>query len=258
MALSGGSGAGDDQMAKRRGSQRFHYDVWPVIADAFLTLLAVVVVMASGRQAVDTEVDTLKSEILERSHHEYAGLLAEVEIGAKWARLVLTEESLSFPKCKWTLPTEKQEQIHMLFQWIGQRRKLLRQIRIEGHADCKWLGEGCGDVGPFLDNLQLSQNRARAVYNVLLGFTPETRVGLQELLNDQGTSPSVPDELEYLRNLAKRGCLEVAGYGDRHPRDKLDPDSPKNRRVEIVLEFREPMDLPSNVSAESGTCEASQ
>jgi hypothetical protein len=30
---------------------------------AFLTLLAVVVVMASGRQPVDTDVDRLKSEI---------------------------------------------------------------------------------------------------------------------------------------------------------------------------------------------------
>jgi len=245
-------------MARRRGAQRFHYDVWPVIADAFLTLLAVVVVMASGRQPVDAEVDTLKSEIVEKSHHEYASLLADVEIGAKWARFVLTEESLSFPKCKWTLPTEKQEQIQKLFQWIGQRRRLLRQIRIEGHADRKWLGEGCGDVGPFLDNLQLSQNRARAVYNVLLGLTPETKVGLQELLNDQSNSPAVPEHLEYLRELAKRGCLEVAGYGDRHPRDKLDPDSAKNRRVEIVVEFREPMDSSLTALADSGTCEAAQ
>lgn len=245
-------------MARRRGSQRFHYDVWPVIADAFLTLLAVVVVMASGRTPVDTEVDKLKSEILEKSHHEYAGLLTDVQIGSKWARLVLTEESLSFPKCEWTLPAEQQEQIHTLFQWIGERRGLLRQIRIEGHADRKWLGEGCSDVGPFLDNLQLSQNRARAVYNVLLGFAPETRVGLQELLNEEGQAPPAPQGLEYLRDLAKHGCLEVAGYGDRHPRDKSDPDSPKNRRVEIVMEFREPGGSQSSVSPDSGNCEAPQ
>jgi len=245
-------------MAKRGRSQRFHYDVWPVIADAFLAVLAVIVVMASGRQPADAAVEGLKSEILKRSHEEYRDLVADVEIGTKWARFVLTEESLSFPKCEWTLPTEKQERIHKLFQWIGQSHGLLRQIRIEGHADRKWLGEGCGDVGPFLDNLQLSQNRARAVYNVLLGFTPETRVGLQELLNGEGNSPSVPDGLEYLRDLAKRGCLEVAGYGDRHPRDKSDPDSAKNRRVEIVLEFREPVGLEPSAVADSGTCEASQ
>jgi outer membrane protein OmpA-like peptidoglycan-associated protein len=245
-------------MAARRGSHRFHYDVWPVIADAFLTLLAVAVVLASGRQPVDTEVETLKGEIVQKSQGEYASILSDVEIGTKWARLVLTEESVSFPKCEWSLPIEKQDQIHKLFQWIGQSRNLLRQIRIEGHADRKWSGEGCGNVGPFLDNLQLSQNRARAVYNVLLGFAPETRVGLQELLNDSGTSPSVPVETDYLRDLAKRGCLEVAGYGDRHPRDKLDLDSPKNRRVEIVLEFREPKGSKSAALADSGTCEASQ
>jgi outer membrane protein OmpA-like peptidoglycan-associated protein len=245
-------------MARRRGSQRFHYDVWPVIADAFLTLLAVVVVLALGRQPVDTDVENLKTEIVQKSHGEYAGILADVEIATKWARLVLTEESLSFPECKWSLPSEKQNQIHRLFEWIGERRSLLRQIRIEGHADRNWSREGCADVGPFLDNLQLSQNRARAVYNVLLGFAPESKVGLQELLNENSHSPSVPVQMDYLRDLARRGCLEVAGYGDRHPRDKLDPDSPINRRVEIVLEFREPMGSDSTASADSGTCEVSR
>ena len=33
--------------------------------------------------------------------------------------------------------------------------------------------------------------------------------------------PASPDGLEYLRDLAKRGCVEVAGYGDRHPRDRV-------------------------------------
>jgi outer membrane protein OmpA-like peptidoglycan-associated protein len=245
-------------MVSRRTHPQFHYDIWPVIADAFLTLLAVAVVLASGRQPVDTDVENLKMEIVQKAHGQYGGILSDVEVGAKWARLVLTEESLSFPKCQWSLPTEKQDQIHKVFQWIGERRGLLRQLRIEGHADRKWSGEGCSDVGPFLDNLQLSQNRARAVYNVLLGFAPEARVGLQALLNDEGNSPAAPVEMEYLRDLAKRGCLEVAGYGDRHPRDRLDPDSPKNRRVEIVLEFREPMGSRTTATAEPGTCEASQ
>jgi outer membrane protein OmpA-like peptidoglycan-associated protein len=245
-------------MARRRNNLRLHYDIWPVIADAFLTLLAVTVVLASGRQPVDTDVENFKREIAEKAHGEYASILSDVEVGGRWARLVLTEESLSFPKCQWSLPTEKQGQIRKLFQWIGERRGLLRQIRIEGHADRKWSGEGCGDVGPFLDNLQLSQNRARAVYNVLLGLAPETRVGLQAILDDTNNSPSVPVQMGYLRDLAKRGCLEVAGYGDRHPRDKLDLDSPKNRRVEIVLEFREPMGSDATTSAQSNPCEGLQ
>ena len=249
-------------MARRRGSRRLHYDVWPVIADSFLVLLAVVVVIASGRQAVDYEVEKLKTEIAQKSKGEFASLLAEVEVRTKWARLVFTEDSLSFPKCRWGLPDDKQEQIHALFRWIGERRGLLRQIRIEGHADRKWSGLGCTDVGPFQDNLQLSQNRARAVYNVLLGFAPEDRTGLNELLNDGSAAIQSPAGLDYLRDLAKRGCLEVAGYGDRHPWDKSEPDSPKNRRVEVVLEFRElggsrtqrPVEFGTSTSA----CEASQ
>jgi len=244
-------------VTKRRGNQSFHHDVWPVIADAFLALLAVVVVMASGRQPADSDVEKFKEEIQEKAKGEFSSLLADVELRTKWARLVLTEESLSFQKCEWTFPIEKQRQIQRLFHWVGERRRLLRQIRIEGHADQQWIGLGCGDVGPFFDNLQLSQNRARAVYNVLLGFKPETRVGLQELLNGGAPVPPGPSGLNYLRDMAKRGCLEVAGYGDRHPRDKSKPDSPKNRRVEIVLEFREPTGSRASSSAQSVTCEAS-
>jgi len=218
--------------------------------------------MASGRQPLDNEVEQFKKAIVEKSHTDFSPVLADVELRTKWVRLVLTEETLSFPKCQWTFPDEKQKEIQELFRWIGTHGQLIRQIRIEGHADRKWQGVGCSNVGPFLDNLQLSQNRARAVYNVLLGFAPEERTGLYGLLNDDDGSPSPLVGLEYVRDLAKRGCLEVAGYGDRHPRDKSDPDSPKNRRVEVVLEFREhPAPASSGetiAQAEETTCEVSQ
>jgi outer membrane protein OmpA-like peptidoglycan-associated protein len=242
----------------KRGHRRPHYDVWPVISDGFLVLLAVVVVMASGRQPVDNEVESLKKEIVEKSKGEFASVLADAEVQTKWARLVFSEDSLSFPKCRWSLPIDKQQQIHALFRWVGNRRELLRQIRIEGHADRKWEGSGCKDVGPFLDNLQLSQNRARAVYNVLLGFSPENQVGLHELLNNRETSAQSLEGLGYLQDLAKRGCLEVAGYGDRHPRDTSEPDSPRNRRVEVVLEFREPGSERGAASAATAICETSR
>lgn len=234
-------------MARRRRYSPVSYDVWPVIADAFLALLAVVVVMASGRQSVDEEVEKLKSEIRQKSRSEFADLLAATEVGTNWARLIFSEDTLSFPKCRWSLPIEKQQQVHALFRWIGGRRELLRQIRIEGHADLKWEGLGCKDVGPFLDNLQLSQNRARSVYNVLLGLSPEDRLGLRLVLQSDSVSPDGMESLAYLRDFAKRGRLEVAGYGDRHPRDPSDPDSPKNRRVEVVLEFREAKGSPHGI-----------
>jgi outer membrane protein OmpA-like peptidoglycan-associated protein len=245
-------------MRNRHGQRRSHHDAWPVIADGFLALLAVVVVMASGRQPVDTEVEQLKKEIVQKSQGEFAGLLADAEVRTKWARLVFTEDSLSFPKCRWSVPPEKQQQIQELFRWIGTHRELLRQVRIEGHADSKWEGLGCKDVGPFLDNLQLSQNRARAVYNMLLGFAPETSVGLYDLLNDRPSSAQSVEGLDYVRDLAKRGCLEVAGYGDRHPRDQSEPDSPKNRRVEVVLEFRERLNSQASIVGSTSICETTR
>src|SRR5437868_4118521 len=95
----------------RRGNRRPSHDVWPVIADGFLALLAVVVVMASGRQPVDQEVERLKTEIRNKSRAEFAGLLADAEVQTKWVRLVFTEDTLSFPKCRWSLPIDKQRQI---------------------------------------------------------------------------------------------------------------------------------------------------
>ena len=242
----------------RRRQRRSPHDVWPVIADAFLVLLVVVVVMASNRLPLDTAVEQLKQEIIRRSRGDFAGVIADAEVRSKWARLVLTEESLSFPKCRWSVPTEKQHQIRELFRWVGTHHSLLRQIRIEGHADRKWEGLGCRDVGPFMDNLQLSQNRARAVYNMLLGFEPENPVGLHELLNDGSSTAQPVHGLEYILGLAKRGCLEVAGYGDRHPRDQSDPDSPKNRRVEVVLEFREHATTEETPNANTTVCETAR
>jgi len=238
----------------RRG--RAQHDAWPVIADLFLVLIAVVVVLASGRQPIDSDVERFKKALAQKRADEFADLLADAEIRPSWARLVFTEQSLSFPKCRWSVPPEKQQELLSLFDWIGTHAHLIRQIRIEGHADRKWEGQGCRDVGPFMDNLQLSQNRARAIYNLLLGLSPETGEGLQQLLTDSEVTVDSRNGIGFIRTLAKRGCLEVAGYGDRHPRDRADPDSPKNRRVEVVLEFRERSPSPSSKEGTNTVCEA--
>lgn len=214
-------------------------DVWPVIADAFLAIIAIVVVLASGRKPEDREVSLLKKEMVSRSKSDFASLLDDIEVGENWIRLIFTDQSLSFTSCRWDLPNGKQEDIRRLFRWIGERPELLRQIRIEGHSDNRWEGLGCPDIGPFLDNLQLSQNRARAVYNVLLGLSPTNRTGLTLVLTRSRLDTAGSDGLAYIQKLAVAGELLVAGYGDRRPRDRGVASSPKNRRVEVVLEFRE-------------------
>lgn len=242
-------------MARRRRPDRAPLDVWPVIADLFLTLIAVVVVMASGREPADDGVEQFKKEITSLPDGQFTGVVESTEVQTKWARLVFSETSLSFPKCEWDLPADQQVQMQRLFKWLGARRELLRQMRIEGHADRKWEGLGCKNVAPFLDNLQLSQNRARAVYNVMLGLRPTDSIGLATMLAGDLSVP-LEHDLDYLRDLARRGCLEVAGYGDRHPRELADPDSPKNRRVELVLEFRERVSrTPSNTVVAANICE---
>jgi hypothetical protein len=93
---------------------------------------------------------------------------------------------------------------------------------------------------------------------MLLGFEPESPLGLPELLNGTPSVAQPVQGLEYMRDLAKRGCLEVAGYGDRHPREPLEPDSPKNRRVEVVLEFRERLISEAVIAGSRSSCETTR
>ncbi len=226
-------------MVSGRSGRHSPIDVWPVIADAFLALLAVVVVMASGKQPRSKAVEVFKQQIAEKARGEFSSLLANVDMGQNWIRLIFSDETLSFETCQWDLTQEKQRDIQKLFRWLGERAEIVRQIRIEGHADRRRVRE-CPDLGPFKDNLQLSQNRARAVYNVLLGFSAEERDGLQTLLDGEDGTVPLTEGLGYLREMARSGELEVSGYGDTRPRDKSNLDSPVNRRVEVVLELREP------------------
>lgn len=240
--------------------QEGRLDPWPVVADAFLGILAVFVIIIAAREvrAVRSPKDRESMQFQEELrdlHNRFPGLLdAEPEIDENEGKFVFSVTSLSFDNCSWDIPVDKQGEIHKLFRAIGHdwRRTLIREIRIEGHADKRPLnGVNCPGVVPFLDNLQLSQNRARAVYNVVLGLRPTQTLGLQKIL-DKTSEVGPPPGLEYLRELNHEGKLLVAGFGDRLPREADRPESLKNRRVEIVIQFRKKQasqprpEIPSN------------
>jgi len=62
-------------VARKSGNRGAHFDVWPVIADAFLAFLAVVVFMASGRPPLDFEVERLKAQLLEKAKAKVSALI---------------------------------------------------------------------------------------------------------------------------------------------------------------------------------------
>ncbi len=115
---------------------------------------------------------------------------------------------------------------------------LVERIQVEGHADKRSI-EGCGQIVPYRDNLQLSQNRARAVYNALLGLLPTSPGGLEAVLAGLPEAPPAPPGLQYVRALTAAGRVQVAGFGSTLPLDPDAPESEINRRVEIIVRFKD-------------------
>jgi flagellar motor protein MotB len=113
---------------------------------------------------------------------------------------------------------------------------LIRDITIDGHAD-RDSAENCARLVPYRDNVQLSQNRARAVLNVLLGLNSTQVVGLDNLLWKAAASDTPPG-LAYLYELARVGKIRVAGLGASIPLNASDPKDPQNRRVELVISLQ--------------------
>jgi hypothetical protein len=223
----------------RRGRrERADLDAWPAIADSFVGILAVVVFLFIGYRPPDPDVERFKNELRERFETaRRQGILEDFRLSAYEARIVYSAESLSFETCDWQLPAHKAAVVQAHLRPFAQRSELIRLIRIEGHADRR-SSESCTGVVPYRDNLQLSQNRARAVYNVLLGLAPKQQRGLSAAL-EEGQDEGAPEGLAFLRQLNRQGRLQTAGFGDTLPRDPEAPENPINRRVEIVIAFVE-------------------
>lgn len=224
-------------MYRRRHSAEGGVDLWPVIADSIIGILAVYVFL-NYSHPVDEKKEQYKDKLRQQLSVEQAhGLIDTFTIDSAEACIVYSADALSFESCNWDIPTQNVEIIREHMRWFGKEPKFIKRIQIEGHADNR-AADGCSGVEPFRDNLQLSQNRARAIYNILLGLGPTDRLGLFQIIKNDSTIDS-PDGLGFVRELNIRGKLQTAGFGDTRPRDKENPLSAKNRRVEIRIVFEE-------------------
>jgi flagellar motor protein MotB len=224
-------------MPRRSTGEHTEWDIWPVIADSFLGILAVIVLLFSD---FTPQIDG-KKEFLEQLRHRFtqderSGQLMTFEIDANRVRLVYSAERLSFAQCNWSLDHEPAEMLRAHLRLFQNGAKLIRDITIDGHAD-RESAYNCTSLVPYRDNVQLSQNRARAVLNVLLGLDATQVVGLDELLWNHSEAARVPG-LEYLYELANHGQIRVAGFGASIPLNPDNPRDPRNRRVELVIALR--------------------
>ena len=213
------------------------WDIWPVVADSFLGILAVIILLFAGLTPVDESKEQFLKELREHLDRDRsAGQLLASEVDGARVRLVYSADRLSFARCEWSLGPEPAELLRSHLRLFTDKAKWIRDITIDGHAD-RDSAANCAHLVPYRDNIQLSQNRARAVLNVLLGLTSTQVVGLDDLLWKAAASDTPPG-LEYLYDLARVGKLRVAGLGASIPLNESDPRDPQNRRVELVISLQ--------------------
>jgi flagellar motor protein MotB len=215
-------------------------DFWPVVADCFVGILAVFVFILLGYERPDPSIEDARAALrreLDRAKQQ--GLVYDYHEGPSSVRIIYTADRLSFDACGWELPEQRAETVRNHLRLALFKKTSISEIRIEGHADRRGVG-ACNAIQPYRDNLQLSQNRARAVYNALLGIDANGAGGsLDDVLAGVEGSPP-PEGLGYLRDLARTGRLYVAGLGGTKPLDPRDAAAAINRRVEIAIEFGAP------------------
>jgi flagellar motor protein MotB len=219
----------------RRDSETGEAEIWPVIADSFLGILAVIVFLFAG---LSPPPDPGKEQFLKALTARFdgdkrAGDLLDFEVDSARVRLVYSADRLSFAQCEWSLAQGPAEMLRSHLRLFTANAPMIRDITIDGHAD-RDSAASCAHLQPYRDNVQLSQNRARAVLNVLLGLDATQAAGLDDLLWKR-EGPAPPDGLEFLYDLARTGKLRVAGLGASTPLNAQDPKDPKNRRVELII-----------------------
>jgi outer membrane protein OmpA-like peptidoglycan-associated protein len=209
-------------------------NVWPVVADFFLAVLAVLVFVEAraGRPepALPQKLRAIQEGLapLVRS-----GTVKEARVEYPEARIVLSDQYLTFPPCRWELTAEKAEQVRQVLDPFSSVKEYISAIAIEGHAD-KRKPIGCPGLS-FGTNFELSQKRALSVYAALLNVSID-------MLDDAESSDTPHTGVVWaLRGQHK---VLVAGYGDTRPWPGVaDKFSEAHRRVEIKFSFcRKPTD----------------
>jgi flagellar motor protein MotB len=219
-------------------------EFWPVVADCFVGILAVFVFILLGYERPDPAIEDARAALrreLDRAKQQ--GLVYDYREGPSSVRIIYTADRLSFDECGWELPDDRAETVRSHLRLALFRKASISEIRIEGHADRRGVG-ACGGIRPYRDNLQLSQNRARAVYNALLGIQAQGSGGSLDDVLAGVEGPAPPEGLGYLRDLARTGRLYVAGLGGTKPLDPHDAAAAINRRVEVAIEFGAPAAYP--------------
>jgi outer membrane protein OmpA-like peptidoglycan-associated protein len=212
----------------RRNRSSWVPNVWPVVADFFLALLAVFVFVEARAGRPNAELERELRRIGESfTPLVNAKKVKEANIEYPEARIVLSDQYLSFPTCGWILTPEKASEVERVLDLFLPVQSYISALNIEGHADRR-SAAGCTELS-LRTNFELSQRRALAVYAGLLRVTLDK---VEEAESFGGAQDGV------VWQLRQRHRISVAGYGDTRPWPETpDPLSDAHRRVEIKFSF---------------------
>jgi outer membrane protein OmpA-like peptidoglycan-associated protein len=206
-------------------------NVWPVVADFFVAVLAVFVFVEARAGRPDPELPRkLRAIRMQLLPLVQAQEVKEAQIEYPEARVVFSDQYLSFPPCGWDLTAEKATQVQRVLDLFDPVAQFISALSIEGHAD-KRRPTGCHDERgvSVRTNFELSQRRALSVYAALLHVETD-KVEDEEAFNGA--------EQGLVWGLRRRHRVLVAGYGDTRPwPDTPDPINEAHRRVEIKFSF---------------------
>lgn len=214
-------------------------NVWPVVADFFLALLAVLVFVEARAGRPDPTLPRQLHAIQEKLDPLVrAEEIKEARIEYPQATVVFSDHYLSFPQCGWELSAEKAAQVRNVLDVFAPVAPFISALNIEGHADkrrptnCRderTRADGSRVVVPVRTNFELSQRRALSVYAALLN------VPTDDVEDDAAFDSS---QVSLVRTLRERHRVLVAGYGDTRPWPNTpDPLNDAHRRVEIKFTF---------------------
>ena len=212
-------------------------NVWPVVAEFFLVILAVLVLVQSRAERVDPELPRELSRIQQGIANLPSTMIKEAVIAHPESRIVFSDEFLGFADCDWRLTREKISEVQRVLNLFLPIAPYVSAMAIEGHADTR-TPSGCRSL-TFGTNFELSQRRALSVYAGLL-HVPIHHVEMDAEVDsmNQGLESVV-------WRLWQRRRVLVAGYGATQPWPGVsDPVHNAHRRVEIRFTLCRRLDEP--------------
>lgn len=232
---------------------------WPVVAEFFVSVLAVFVVLSSAvSQPPVVPPDVLQKVRGNLDRLKGRGLLDHYyEANDREILMIYSTQYLGFDPCSWALASERAREVQESVRVLEGLGDHVARLSIEGHADER-RPSGCKQMR-FGTNFELSQNRAMAVFAAMLGKTMEELDEAAKEARD-AMSERRPQSLTLVGTLTGRKRVVVAGYGATRPRVPENPEDERNRRVELRavldrtdLEASEPTTLAGNVTYHGNT-----